>query len=92
MPDIGPGSYPTNPDTTQFGVHDDYNMFALTGSYRISENVTLMGGIENLLDSKPPKAGGDPDRTPWPTPRTYAGGGVYDVLGRRYFVSANLAF
>lgn len=91
-PDIDSGAKVTNSESTAFGVHDAYNVFALTGSYRLDDNITLMGGIENLFDAKPPKAGGDPDASNWPVPATYAGGGIYDVLGRRFYVSANFSF
>jgi outer membrane receptor protein involved in Fe transport len=42
------------------GVQSDYQLFALSGSYRFGDKYTLNVGIENLLDEKPPQTGANP--------------------------------
>ncbi|SDE02021.1 TonB-dependent receptor plug domain-containing protein [Kordiimonas lacus] len=55
-------------------------------SYQVSENVELMGIIDNLFDTKPPVIGfgngGDTNSDP----------AVYDPLGRRFMVKARFSF
>ncbi len=96
-PTIDSGATATDPDARNIGVHSSYSNFALTGSYNYNERLTLSLGIDNLFDRLPPLQGGEawreaenPDdynRAP-----TRAGGGVYDPLGRRMYVSAQLNF
>jgi outer membrane receptor protein involved in Fe transport len=82
----------TDPDTNRIGVPKAYNVFALTGSYRLNDIVTVRAGIENLLDKKPPLSGGNPDASGFPQSPTRAGGGTYDPLGRRYYVGVSASF
>ena len=92
-PSIKAAAAATNPDTDAIGVRSSYDLFALTGSYRIGDRYTLRFGIENLFDRKPPKSGGDPDNDAFPIDSTRAGGGAtYDPLGRRMFFSATMEF
>lgn len=96
-PTIDAGATATDPTARNIGVHSSYSNFALTGSYNYNEYLTLSFGIDNLFDKLPPLQGGEnwreaenPDdynRAP-----TRAGGGVYDPLGRRMFVSAQMSF
>ena len=58
------------------GVHENYQLFALSGSYQFGERYTLRMGIENLLDEEPPMAGVNPTPLPFPTPATHIGGGL----------------
>lgn len=52
----------------------------LTGSFDVTERIEVYGGINNLLDNDPPimgfRLGGPPNTNT----------GVYDLIGRRYFV------
>ncbi|MBX3703808.1 MAG: TonB-dependent receptor [Steroidobacteraceae bacterium] len=69
--------------TTNTGVSDTY-YHDLTGRYNLTENISLRAGVNNLGNQKPRlyvpnvQAGTDPS--------------LYDVLGRRYFVSVNMRF
>jgi iron complex outermembrane recepter protein len=42
------------------GVQENYQLFALSGSYRFGDKYTLSVGIENLLDEDPPMTGANP--------------------------------
>jgi outer membrane receptor protein involved in Fe transport len=91
-PSIESGAAATNPNTTAIGVTTSYALFALSGSYRFRDRYTLRAGVENLFDRDPPRQGGNPDATPFPTVGNRAGGGTYDPLGRRAFVNITMDF
>lgn len=77
------------------GVQEDYQLFALSGSYEFNEKYTLRFGIENLLDEEPPLNPGNPEALPFPIAPTHVAGGVgstYDPLGRRAFVNLTMSF
>lgn len=56
----------------------------LSGAYFLNESVTLSGGVNNLLDKQPPYYSGNNDSNTDPY--------TYDVLGRYFFVKANVKF
>ncbi|MCE9684963.1 TonB-dependent receptor [Shewanella sp. AS16] len=56
----------------------------LSGFYDVMENVTLSAGVNNLLDEEPPYFTGNNDSNTDPY--------TYDVMGRYFFVRANLRF
>ena len=56
----------------------------LSGSYNLSDSVTLSGGVNNLFDKQPPYFTGNNDSNTDPY--------TYDVLGRYFFVRANVRF
>lgn len=94
-PTIDSGAKATDPDTRFRGVHSAYNLFSANIGYRVSEKLSLRLGIENLLDHLPPVQGGEPWReaenpADYNRAPTRAGGGVYDPLGRRYYINASL--
>ncbi len=96
-PTIDAGATATDPTSRSIGVHSSYSSFALSGSYNYSESLTLSLGIDNLLDKLPPLQGGEAwreaeDPNDYNRAPTRAGGGTYDPLGRRIFVSASMAF
>ena len=95
-PSIKSGACVTAPESTgcQFGgVQTSYQLFSLTGNYRLSDRYTLRVGIENLFDKKPPVSGGNPLGEPFPTLGTRSGsGGTYDPLGRRGFITFAMDF
>ncbi|HEY8518514.1 MAG TPA: TonB-dependent receptor [Gammaproteobacteria bacterium] len=92
-PSIKAAAYATNPQTPMLGVTTSYDLFALTGSYRINDRFTFRGGIENLFDRDPPRSGGNPAARPFPLVGTHAeDGATYDPLGRRFFVSFTMDF
>lgn len=86
LPSIHSADYATNKATKVQGA-GGYNTFDAFGSYTINENVSVRGGIDNLLDRDPPRVGINPGTT--------AASGVtnpqyYDVLGRRFFLAVQL--
>jgi outer membrane receptor protein involved in Fe transport len=96
-PTIDAGATATDPNSRSIGVHSSYSVFALTGSYNFNEALTLSLGVDNLLDRLPPLQGGEAwreaeDPNDYNRAPTRAGGGTYDPLGRRIFVSASMAF
>jgi outer membrane receptor protein involved in Fe transport len=56
----------------------------LSGAYYLTDSVTLSGGVNNLLDKQPPYYSGNNDSNTDPY--------TYDVLGRYFFVKANVKF
>ena len=64
---------------------DPTNYFDLSGSWDVNDNVTLTGGIDNLLDEEPPILGDNQEQAnTWPA--------TYDVFGRTFFARATLKF
>jgi outer membrane receptor protein involved in Fe transport len=82
----------TNPADTTLPT-DSYNVFNVNGSWAFSDKIRLRGGIDNVFDTDPVIVGADPYN---PTNPDHALGrtnaGVYDTLGRRYFVGLNVNF
>jgi outer membrane receptor protein involved in Fe transport len=100
-PSIESAQYATNPATTSIGVPTGASLFSLSGSYRVNNVFTLRAGVDNLFDTLPPCAGGDPTNARFPMAcvrglggfgSSGAGAGAYDVLGRRFFVGVNASF
>lgn len=67
-----------------------FNYFDLSGSYDVTENLSLRGGVNNLFDKKPPIVGNDYGGTTENSGNTYPA--TYDVLGRAMFVGATVRF
>jgi outer membrane receptor protein involved in Fe transport len=61
------------------------NYFDLSGSYDVTTNLQVYGGVDNLFDNKPPIAG-DSSQQANTHPSTY------DVLGTRFFFGARVSF
>ncbi|MEO0817181.1 MAG: TonB-dependent receptor [Pseudomonadota bacterium] len=64
---------------------DAFDYFDLSGSYDVNDNLTLTGGIDNLLDEEPPILGDNQEQA-----NTYPA--TYDVFGRTFFVRATARF
>jgi outer membrane receptor protein involved in Fe transport len=62
-----------------------YSMFDMSFNYDLTDNVSITAGVNNLLNRKPPILGTNQEQG-----NTYAG--VYDVLGRDYFISVGFRF
>ena len=94
--DSGEALQPT-PNTT--GNPKSYNLFALNGSYAMTENMTIRFGVDNLFDKAPPlvnfNTNYDNTGATAGVP-TLRGGSYnsnfYDTLGRRFYVGANVKF
>jgi len=59
--------------------------FDLSGSWDVSDNLTLTGGINNILENSPPILGDNQEQG-----NTFPA--TYDVLGRTFFASAKVRF
>ncbi|MEL6955473.1 MAG: TonB-dependent receptor [Pseudomonadota bacterium] len=64
---------------------DAVNYFDLSGTYEVNDNLSLTGGIDNLLDEEPPIIGDNDEQS-----NTYPA--TYDVFGRTFFVRATARF
>jgi iron complex outermembrane receptor protein len=78
-----------SPSTTILGP-GSYDIFNFNGGWNISENYSLRFGIDNLFDEDPEltnsnPAGGD-------TNSDQTSPGLYDLLGRRYYVGFKVNF
>jgi outer membrane receptor protein involved in Fe transport len=65
-----------------------YNMFDVSGRYRIHDNWQLRYGIDNLLDAEPERWFADADTTA----NGMTNPDFYDVLGRRYYMGLSIEF
>lgn len=81
------GKVSDDDDTTDYIVEEigAYDVFDLAFGFEVNENFTLTMGVNNLFDKMPPIIGDNQEQT-----NTYPG--VYDVLGRDYFVSVGMTF
>jgi len=86
-------NYPFDHDTPFVG-SPAYDLFNLSGSYAIRDNVTLRAGVDNVFDKAPPlteynastdglanTVGGDPINAYF-----------FDLVGRRYYAGVNMKF
>ncbi|MBT0666853.1 TonB-dependent receptor [Novosphingobium profundi] len=62
-----------------------YDLFGLTLAADVTENFGLTFGVNNLFNKQPPTMGDNQQQT-----NTYPG--VYDVLGRDFFISGRMTF
>jgi len=74
-------------DTTDFIVEEieAYDLIDLAVAFNVSDNLTLNIGVNNLFNTQPPILGSNQEQA-----NTYPG--VFDVLGRDFFVSAQFRF
>ncbi len=74
-------------DTTDFFVEtiEAYDLIDLAVAFNVSDNLTLNMGVNNVFDTQPPVIGSNQEQA-----NTYPG--VFDVLGRDFFVSAQFRF
>jgi iron complex outermembrane receptor protein len=99
MPSIKSASYPTNHATTLAGT-GSYDLFGLSGAFAVTQTALVRFGVDNLFDKAPPliERNVDPNLPGFLLPGGNFGGAssatppLYDFIGRRYFVSAQLQF
>ena len=74
-------------DTTDFFVEEigNYDLFDLAFSVNAGDHLTINMGVNNLFDKTPPILGSNAEQA-----NTYPG--TFDVIGRDFFISANLRF
>jgi iron complex outermembrane recepter protein len=73
--------------TTTILPTEAYNLFNLSMGYEFSERISARLGIDNLLDKQPPVVGAQPGLT---DAAGVTNASVYDVLGRRFYLSAKV--
>lgn len=66
-----------------------YDLFDLSGKWTINETFEVRGGIDNLLDSEPPRVGVIPSTT---SAAGTTDGASYDILGRRFYIGLRANF
>lgn len=64
---------------------DDYNLFDLSFRFDVNDNFTITTGVNNIFDKKPPILGNNQEQA-----NTFPS--TYDVLGRDFFISADIRF
>jgi iron complex outermembrane receptor protein len=94
--DSGEAVAPT-PNTT--GNEKSYDLFNLSGSYAVGDNLTFRLGVDNLFNRAPPltnyNVNFDNDGSDPTTPNTRGGSynaNFYDTNGRTFYVGANVKF
>jgi outer membrane receptor protein involved in Fe transport len=87
LPSIKDAAYATNKNTTVRPV-GAYGLLDAFGSYEISKQISLRGGIDNLTGRDPPRVGINPGST---AAAGTTNAQYYDVLGRRYYMSVTLS-
>lgn len=99
LPSIKSVTYATNHATTIAGA-PSYDLFNLSGSFAFTENATVRIGVDNLLDKRPPiiERNEDPNLPVFLLPGGTFGGAdatnpaLYDFIGRRFFLLAQMKF
>jgi iron complex outermembrane recepter protein len=72
----------TRPASPAAGV-PSYDLFDLNLAYRMSDSLLMRAGVTNLLDKEPPIVGGTIGQTQ---------PGTYDIIGRAFFMDAQINF
>jgi len=69
-----------------------YDLFGLNGAVRVTRDVSLRLGVDNLFDKAPPFGNANPN----PVYPGLAGGAIsannYDIVGRRFYAGVNVKF
>ena len=94
LPSIKSAATVINPTTPVLGApsHDNFDLFA---SWKITDRYSLRGGVDNLFNTDPPIVGNDPTLSNTQREGDNAAStipGVYDVLGRRFYVGVKARF
>ena len=86
-------AHPFNP-TTPFVGSPAYDLFNLSGTFRVNETVTVRAGVDNLLDKAPPLTEYNASATG--LANTIGGFPInayfFDQIGRRFYAGANMKF
>jgi outer membrane receptor protein involved in Fe transport len=86
-------AYPLDPDTPFVG-SPAYELFNLSGSYRLAEDLTIRAGVDNLFNHEPPLVEYNPDA---PGLANSIGANpfnayFFDLNGRRFYLGASVNF
>jgi len=78
-------------DVNEIRDMDDVNYFDLSAIWEVNDWASLRAGINNLTDEEPPIVGSDiADPSVFGAANTFPG--MYDALGRYYFIGASIGF
>lgn len=91
LPSIDSLSVATNPASGALGAKS-YDLFNLTGSYEVTDNVTMRFGVDNLFDRAPPLEEVNPDLGAIGLLPDGSFSNQYDLFGRRFYLGANVRF
>jgi outer membrane receptor protein involved in Fe transport len=91
LPEIKSSDTVTNPKST-FAPTAAYDNVDLFVGWKLNETFRLRAGIDNLFDNDPPIVGADPTLTVGGSGQGSTIPGVYDVLGRRFYVGLKARF
>jgi iron complex outermembrane recepter protein len=71
-----------------------YNIYDLSGTYSVTDQIVVRGGVDNLLDKDPPVTGRNLTQANGLVggSLTTSGNGIYDPLGRRFYLGAQMNF
>jgi len=94
LPAIEDASEPLRANTTVGA--PAYDIFHLNGRYSVTRDVALRFGVDNLFNKAPPLTNYNPaNNSPATTGQLRAGGVgglMYDDIGRRFYIGANIKF
>jgi outer membrane receptor protein involved in Fe transport len=88
LPETESAAFATNQQTTMLPTKK-YDVFDLSGRYQFNDTYEFRAGVDNVLDTDPPRVGRNPGNS-------NASGATsvtnYDILGRRYYVGVTARF
>lgn len=87
---LGAGLGNLSGQTFDFNTIEAYDYFDLSFRLGVSENLTLIGLVQNLLNEEPPLVGNTIGSTTYNSGNTFPSS--YDSVGRRYTVTARVRF
>jgi len=93
LPAAKSASYPLDP-TTSFVGSPNYDLFNLSGSYAVTDNITWRFGVDNLFDKAPPLVEYNGDTTGLANTVGSVPFNAYffDLIGRRFYTGINMKF
>jgi iron complex outermembrane receptor protein len=91
LPGIDSSNQVTNPKNVFLGANS-YNRFDLFTGWKLNETFHLRAGVDNLFDTDPPIVGADPTLAQGGNGSGTTLPGIYDVLGRRFYVGIKARF
>jgi outer membrane receptor protein involved in Fe transport len=93
LPSVEDSGEASQPTPNSVGDPNSYDIFGLNGSFDVTDNFTIRGGVDNLFNRAPPLTGYNPN---FQNPATSRGGSYnssfYDTLGRTFYIGANAKF
>jgi outer membrane receptor protein involved in Fe transport len=99
LPSVEDSGEAVAPTPNIVGDPHSYDLFALNGSFEVTDNFTIRAGVDNLFNRAPPLTGYNvnyDNTSADPTLPTTRGGAFnsqfYDTLGRTFYIGANAKF